>query len=212
MWMNRNDRAVAGPAQRPSEAQRPPAEHLKRMGGGMQSRWWLTFVFVALCSLPAAGADIYRWSDDKGTVHFGNRPPADARDIRVVFKEIPSEAPAGPPAMEDQGQSAEAVIQEFEEERRRGEERMRKQSEDVNRTAPPTREDVIAREKERLEKKIVELEQMPLEQFGSQRNKRVQIGFYEYRLQDLMKDPEAYFKNPVSFEGNVPSPEKRSSD
>ena len=182
------------------------------MGERMQSRGWLILVFFALFGLTAAGADIYRWSDDKGAVHFGNRPPADAREIRVVFKEIPAESPAGPQAMEDQGQSAEAVIQEYEEERRREQERAGKASADVNRTAPPTREDVIAREKERLEKKIIELEQMPLEQFGSQRNKRVQIGFYEYRLQDLMRDPEAYFKNPVSFEGNIPAPEKRSSD
>lgn len=178
----------------------------------MRSRWWLILLFFALFGLPPAGADVYRWRDDTGAVHFGNRPPADARDIRVVFKEIPSETQAGPQSDEDQGRSAEAVIQEFEEERRREEERAKKPSDEVNRNAPPTREDIIAREKERLEKKIIELENMPLEQFGSARNKRVQIGFYEYRLQDLMSDPEAYFKNPVSFEGNIPSPGKKASD
>jgi hypothetical protein len=74
----------------------------------------------------------------------------------------------------------------------------------VKTTAPPSSADIITREKERIEKKILELEQKPLEFFGSQQNKRVRIGYYEYRLQALMADPDSYFKNPEPFEGNVP--------
>ncbi len=177
----------------------------------MKLRLWLVLGTLILAGLPSAQADIYRWSDDTGTVHYGNRPPANGREIQMVFKEIPSGTSTGPQASEDQGPSAEAVIQEFEDERRREEERAKKAAES-NRKPPPTRDELVAREKERLQSKIAQLEQMPLEQFGSQRNKRAQIGFYEYRLQDLMRDPEAYFNNPVQFEGNLPNLEKGASN
>ena len=63
-------------------------------------------------------------------------------------------------------------------------------------------------ERKRLENKIAELEEKPLSYFGSQKNKRVRIGYYRYRLEDLMQDPEKYFKQPSSFEGNVKYPQK----
>lgn len=177
----------------------------------MNLRVWLALGALILTGLSTAGADIYRWSDDAGTVHFGNRPPANARDIQLVFKEIPSATSAGPEVPEGQAPSVEAVIEEFDDERQRELERAKKASE-LERKAPPTRTEIIAREEDRLVKKIEQLEQMPLEQFGSQRNKRVQIGFYEYRLQDLKRDPNAYFSNPVQFEGNIPDQEKDGSN
>ena len=66
-----------------------------------------------------------------------------------------------------------------------------------------SQEDKIAAEKERLEDKIAELEEQPLEYFGSQKNKRTRIGFYKYRLETLEQDPEKYFSEPEKFEGNV---------
>jgi len=57
-----------------------------------------------------------------------------------------------------------------------------------------------------LEKRIAFLEEQPLEYFGSQRNKIVRIGYYRYRLQDLLQDPDKYFNQPASFEGNVKNP------
>ncbi len=174
----------------------------------MKSICRLVVALLALCGFSIAGADIYRWVDAAGTVHFGNRPPDNAQDVKVVFQEIPSRTPAGAQAGPEQP-SAEAVVQEFEEERQRAAE----QAEETNQTTPPSRDEMIARERERIEKRIRELEQMPLEQFGSQRNKRARIGFYEYRLQDLTKDPDNYFKNPVTFEGNVlPLPENASTN
>jgi hypothetical protein len=58
-------------------------------------------------------------------------------------------------------------------------------------------------ERKRLETKIAELEEKPLSYFGSQKNKRVRIGYYRYRLEDLNADPEKYFSQPSKFEGNV---------
>jgi hypothetical protein len=53
---------------------------------------------------------------------------------------------------------------------------------------------LIENEKRRLEQTITELENQPLERFGSQQNKRRQIGFYQYRLQQLNSSPEVYLQ------------------
>jgi hypothetical protein len=47
------------------------------------------------------------------------------------------------------------------------------------------------------------LEARPLDYFGSQRNKTITIGYYKYRLEALLQNPEKYFKEPAKFEGNV---------
>ena len=61
----------------------------------------------------------------------------------------------------------------------------------------------IEAEKERLEATIADLEEQPLENFGSQKNKRTRIGFYKYRLEILEQDPDKYFSEPEKFEGNI---------
>jgi len=54
-------------------------------------------------------------------------------------------------------------------------------------------EDIIQKEKNRLLKAITDLQGAPLVKFGSQDNKRRQIGYYKYRLEELLKSPETYF-------------------
>lgn len=70
-----------------------------------------------------------------------------------------------------------------------------------------SQEDKIAAEKIKLEAKIAELEEKPLEYFGSQKNKRTRVGFYKYRLETLMQDPDKYFSEPEEYEGNIKKPE-----
>jgi hypothetical protein len=79
----------------------------------------------------------------------------------------------------------------------------RKRVEKAEKNRKPTRQELIEAEKERLEKRIAYLEEQPLEFFGSQKNKTVRIGYYRYRLQALNEDPDKYFSQPSSFEGNV---------
>ena len=64
-------------------------------------------------------------------------------------------------------------------------------------------EDKIEAEKEMLEAKIAELEEKPVEYFGSSKNKRTRVGFYKYRLEMLLEDPDKYFSHPEKFEGNI---------
>jgi hypothetical protein len=55
------------------------------------------------------------------------------------------------------------------------------------------REDLIQKEKNRLLKAIKDLQGAPLVKFGSHDNKRRQIGYYKYRLEELLQSPEIYF-------------------
>ena len=64
----------------------------------------------------------------------------------------------------------------------------------------------IAAEKQMLENKIAELEAKPLSYYGSQKNKRTRVGFYKYRLETLLSDPEKYFSHPEHYEGNIKTP------
>jgi len=70
-----------------------------------------------------------------------------------------------------------------------------------------SQEDKIAAEKEMLEHKIAELEEKPVEYFGSPKNKRTRVGFYKYRLEMLLEDPDKYFSEPEEYEGNIKTPE-----
>ena len=54
-------------------------------------------------------------------------------------------------------------------------------------------EELIRREKSRLLKAITDLKRAPVTKFGSSENKRRQIGYYQYRLEELSTSPETYF-------------------
>lgn len=168
----------------------------------MKFRLLVAIGFFILPGLSYLSADVYKWTDAQGTTHFGNRPPSDGREVKLMFKEIDSGAAPSQPSAGGDRKDVDTVLQEFEEERLRESEEKRLQAETVRR-APPTQAEVVEREKERLEKKIKELEEQPLDAFGSQKNKRMRIGYYEYRLQTLRSDPDDYFNNPEKFEGNV---------
>ena len=149
-------------------------------------------------------ADIYSWTDENGVKHFSNAPPADAENVTVVFKEYEYDAKADRKRFEMEEEEWEEVFRQAEREDKK--ERQRAEAERRNRK--PTRDELIESEKQRLLNKITLLEEKPLDYFGSFKNKRVRIGFYKYRLEALMQDPDKYFKEPVAFEGNVKETEE----
>jgi hypothetical protein len=155
----------------------------------MYIRLIAALLFFVVPGLSYLNADVYRWTDAQGNVYYGNQPPTGARDAKVMFKEQAGPAP-GQTAVEER--STEAVLQELDDELRR-EADARKDADSVKTNATPNQAELVAREKVKLEKKIEDLESAPLEQFGSQRNKRARIGYYQY---------------PEPFEGNVLTPEK----
>ncbi|MGD8520683.1 MAG: DUF4124 domain-containing protein [Desulfobacterales bacterium] len=144
-------------------------------------------------------ADIYSWTDENGVKHFSNAPPADAENVTVEFKEYQYDAKADRRRIEMDEEEWESIFRQAESEERKE----RQQAEAERRNREPTRDELIESEKQRLFNKIKLLEEKPLDYFGSFKNKRVRIGFYKYRLEALMQDPDKYFKEPVTFEGNV---------
>ena len=54
----------------------------------MKLRVLIAAICFILPGLSYLSADIYRWTDKEGTVHFGNSVPPDAQNVKVVSKEI----------------------------------------------------------------------------------------------------------------------------
>lgn len=163
----------------------------------------ISLLLGILLWVPASNADVYTWTDENGVKHFGTQPPEDATDARVVFKEEPHNAAADQKRSETQNQELTELIRELEKEEAEQAAEARRQAAEAEKNKAPTQQERVADEKQRLEKKIADLEEKPLEFFGSQKNKRVRIGYYRYRLETLMSDPEKYFNEPARFEGNV---------
>ena len=168
----------------------------------------IIFVLTFFC-VSNLNADVYVWTDEKGVKHYSDHAPENVDDY-----EIQRESQLNQNDEETNNEQTDAEqkhVQEFIKdadenyENQQQEEKLKAEEEQKNQ--PPTQEEKIAAEKEKLEMKIAELEEQPLEYFGSQRNKIARIGFYRYRLEALLEDPDKYFKNPENFEGNVKEPE-----
>ena len=55
------------------------------------------------------------------------------------------------------------------------------------------RDQIIEQERERLVRALEQLRKTPLSEFGSQKNKRTAIGYYQNRLEALQNSPDTYF-------------------
>lgn len=163
----------------------------------------ISFVLGILLWVPALNADVYTWTDENGVKHYGNQPPDNAADAQVVFKEESHDATADQRRSEADNKEATKLIKDLEREEAQEEAEAKQKAIEAEKNREPTQEERVADEKRRLEEKIADLEAKPLDFFGSQKNKRVRIGYYRYRLETLMSDPEKYFSEPTQFEGNV---------
>ena len=163
----------------------------------------ISLVLGILLWVPASNADVYTWTDENGVKHFGTQPPENATNARVVFKEEPYNATADQKRTEAQEKEITELIRELEKEEAEQAAAAKQKAAEAEKNRKPTQQERIAAEKQRLNKKIADLEAKPLEFYGSQKNKRVRIGYYRYRLETLLSDPEKYFKEPTRFEGNV---------
>ena len=162
---------------------------------------------LLIFGISTVNAEVYTWVDENGVRHYSNSPPENAEDAKVVFPEYQYDESADKNRTQKDQRETNALIKEIERENAREQAEAEKRAQEAERNRKPTQEELVAVEKERLEKKIAFLEQQPLEFFGSQRNKIVRLGYYHYRIQDLMEDPDKYFRQPAPFEGNVKIPD-----
>ena len=165
----------------------------------------LGVILITMLSLSNLHAGIFYWINDDGVKHFSNQFVPNNRNAQLLFKEYPHDQTADQKRTQSDQEILKALSEEFEAQDRKAQTEQRRRLAEENK--PPTREELIKEETIRLTNRIKELKEMPLEFFGSQRNKINRLGFYNYRLNDLARDPDDYFKNTVSFEGNVKYPD-----
>jgi hypothetical protein len=153
------------------------------------------FLTGLLVSPVCLWADVYSWTDENGVKYFSNRPPVgEHQDLKVVkeFKYNPSADEQNWTAIE---QEWEELIRQIETEERQQKARLpkKKKTRKVKKTEKEVRQEMIEKERQRLEQIIADLEAAPLSDFGSQRNKRMRLSVYKYKLEDLNNSPEKYF-------------------
>lgn len=160
-------------------------------------------ILIIMPGPSALYAEIYHWVDEYGVKRYSNVPPPENQNSKVVFEEYEYDKAADQKRMQSDQEILKALVEEIEEQDRKAQAVQEKKLAAEKANKPMSREEMVAVETERLLKKIAALEAKPLEFFGSQRNKTLTIGFYKYRLDDLARDPDKYFKEPARFEGNV---------
>ena len=161
----------------------------------------LTISVLTFFCVSTLAAEIYIWTDEKGVKHYSDHPPenAESYDVQTETQTYQHDEEADKQRTETEQKQLQDAIKEENE----NDEKQQREAAEAERNRPPTQEEKIAAEKDKLENKIAWLEEQPLEYFGSQRNKIARIGFYRYRLEALLQDPDKYFKNPEQFEGNI---------
>jgi len=168
----------------------------------------LIFFIGILVWVPASYADVYSWTDENGVKNFGNEAPENAANVKLIFKEKPYDAAADQQRTETDNKEVTELIRELEEDEERQAAEDRRKAAEAERNRKPTQQERVEEERKRLEATIADLEEKPLDFFGSFKNKRVRLGYYRYRLETLMRDPDQYFSQPSSFEGNVKNPKQ----
>jgi flagellar biosynthesis GTPase FlhF len=152
-------------------------------------------------------AEVYTWTDENGVKHFSDRQPAEARGAKPAFQAYEYDEAADRQRTQSDAKAVQKAVKDINQEYAAAEQEKQRQEEEAEENRPPTMEERVEDERTKLKLKIAELESLPLDHFGSQQNKIRSIGYYKYRLADLEKDPEKYFRlPPPRFEGNVKDP------
>ncbi len=172
----------------------------------------LAFALIFL-SVPNSGAQVYTWTDENGVKHFGDQPPPDAIDPKPAFQEYKYDEAADRQRTQEDAREIQRAVKEIDQQYEAAQQENQRQEEEAEANRPPSMQERIQDEKTKLKRKIAELESQPLEEFGSQQNKRRTIGYYQYRLADLEADPEKYFNEPAPpLEVGGPNPDEAENN
>lgn len=146
----------------------------------------MVFIFAVLTA-SGVQAEIYSWTDENGFKHYSHTPPPDgAAQIKTTPEISPSPQAAQADRKIDE-ENIEVIFDELDKE---------------NKTAAPkpssskhmlSRQERIQNEQKILEEKLAYLENLPSDAFANSRSRNVIIGQYQYRLQQLMSDPDNYY-------------------
>ena len=147
----------------------------------------MVFIFAGLTA-SGVQAEIYSWTDENGVKHYSHTPPPDRSVSVKTAPEIQTDPTTDQKIDKINEENIDAILEELEKEQA-------STPKPVKAKKPPSRQERIAAEKEKLEEKIAWLEQLPPEAYTNTRSKQAIIGRYRYRMQQLESNPDEYFKN-----------------
>jgi hypothetical protein len=147
----------------------------------------MVFIFAGLTA-PGVQAEIYFWTDENGTRHYSNTPPADRAVTIKTAPEIQPDPSAEGKIEKISEENVDAVLEELEKEEQTPAPKPAKTNK------PPSRQERIQAERESLEDKIQYIEGLPPRAFANSRSRQAIIGRYRYRMQELLSNPDEYFK------------------
>jgi hypothetical protein len=161
----------------------------------MKPKIILAIVFIFLCS-SSLNAEIYSYIDKNGIKHYSNVSFHKVADTVKVLDEINYDrVPDEVRRIKDE-KFWHTQIQEQKSEKQTANKAVALKSKaqiDTEANITPSREKLIQIEREKLEKKIFELEALPTSVYGNSRSKQKSIGRYRYKLEALTASPEKYF-------------------
>jgi hypothetical protein len=154
----------------------------------------IIFIFSALF-VSGVQAEIYSWTDENGVKHYSHTPPPERSVPVETAPEIQSDASALEQQEKINEENVETILKQLAQED--NELALQDTAAPPKATAtkkPPSRQERIDSEAEKLQEKIAWLEQLPPQAYANTRSKQAIIGRYQYRLQQLHSNPDAYFK------------------
>jgi hypothetical protein len=160
---------------------------LQNKGDGMKPLAILIIFGFACLTASGIEAEIYFWTDQNGVKHYSNTPPAEIPAQIKTAREIRTRP--------EVYQSKEKIDEENFEALLEAQDKASKSSAPTNSKTQqkPSRQERIQIEQEKLEEKLAYLENLPPDAFANARSRNVIIGQYQYRLQQLLSDPDRYF-------------------
>jgi hypothetical protein len=147
----------------------------------------MVFIFAGLTA-SGVQAEIYSWADENGVKHYSHTPPTD-RSVRI--KTAPEIRPGQTTDQKTEKISEEnidAILDELDKEEPASTPKPAKTQK------PLSRRERIQAEKEKLEDKIQYIEALPPRAFTKSRSRQAIIGRYQYRLDQLLSNPDGYFE------------------
>ena len=157
------------------------------------SAFVIVFIFAVLTASEVQ-AEIYSWTEENGVKHYSHTPPPEGTAQIKTTPEI-STSPVATPTRPQTAQADQKINEENIES-------VLDALDKEDKTAAPrpssnkqtlSRQERIQEEQKKLEEKLAYLESLPGNAFANSRSRNVIIGQYEYRLQQLMSDPNSYY-------------------
>ena len=100
---------------------------------GVIGKPWRKGLAITLCLLiliPNAVSGVYRWVDENGKIHYGDRPPADEQAEEIAQKQQPVSS-SSPPAQNNSAETRQRLLDRYEQEREEKKEAARKKREEA---------------------------------------------------------------------------------